>query len=163
MENLGDAVFRFASRGRPDIALQEVDLSQNKNVEIEDLCNALYHMSHLKKMDISYCDGVTFGFVVKLFEEMWTQSLNCEKIKIRSNSNFWNDVKADPDSFDRLLSNMKLLTSENSLKHLEVSFQQEADSEREVMKDLILNWYNVFKENSKIEMNCQNVIMSVLT
>ena len=163
MENLGDAVFRFASRGRPDIALQEVDLSQNKNVEIEDLCNALYHMSHLKKMDISYCDGVTFDFVVKLFEEMWTQSLNCEKIKIRSNSNFWNDVKADPDSFDRLLSNMKLLTSENSLKHLEVSFQQEADSEREVMKDLILNWYNVFKENSKIEMSCQNVIMSVFT
>ena len=161
-ENLGEVIFRFSSRGRPDIALQELDMSQNYNVEIEDICNAFYHMSHLKKLCMSYCDGLTYDTIVKLFEELWTQSSNCQHLKIHSNTDIWSHLKIDPDSFQRLLSNLKYLTSENSLRQLELSFHKESLIEREAMRDMILCWYNVFNDRSKIEMNSRNVIMSVL-
>ena len=162
-ENLGEVIFRFSSRGRPDIALQELDMSQNYNVEIEDICNAFYHMSHLKKLCLSYCDGLTYDIIVKFFEELWTQSSNCQHLKIHSNTDIWSYLKEDPDSFQRLLTNMKYLTSENSLTQLELSFQKESSIEREAIRDIILCWYNVFNDRSKIEMNSRNVIMSVLS
>merc|ERR1719245_2971433 len=119
-------------------------------------------MSNLKKLGLSFCEGVTFEIIVKLFEELWTQSSNCQLVKIYSNSDVWSNIKVEPDSFQRLLSNLKYLTTENSLSRLELSFQKESSVEREAMRDMILSWYSVFNDRSKIEMNSGNVIMSVI-
>ena len=160
-ENLGEVIFRFASQGRPDIALQEMNMGRNENVEIEDVCNALYHMSNLKKLDLSYCDGVTFDFIVKIFEELWTQSSNCEAVRILSYSNIWTKDNIEHESLQRLLSNIKYLASENSLKQLELAFQKGDVDQCEVMKEIVLEWYNVFKGNSKIEISSQKILLSV--
>ena len=158
--NLGDAIFKYASRGRPDIALQDLNMSKNSSVELEDFCNSLYHMSCLKILNASYCDGLNLEFVVRLFEEMWTQSSNCEKVQLNSDLNLWIDASAGDNLTERLLSNIEHLASENCLNSLQLSYHG-SDKETNNLDKLIAAWQEVFKDKSKVDICGTNLRFSV--
>ena len=158
--NLGDAIFKYASRGRPDIALQDLNMSKNSSVELEDFCNSLYHMSCLKILNASYCDGLNLEFVVRLFEEMWTQSSNCEKVQLNSDLNLWMDASAGDNLTERLLSNIEHLASENCLNSLQLSYHG-SDKETNNLDKLIAAWQEVFKDKSKVDICGTNLRFSV--
>ena len=160
--NLGEAIFKYASRGRPDIALQELNIGGNHNVDLEDFCNSLYHMSHLKKLNLSYCGGLSLEFVDKLFEEFWTQSSDVEEIQILSNNNLWNISSCESDILQRIATNIKYLASKNSLRLIEISPQNGVSEDDEFINKIVITWQDIYKEVSKIERNGKKLRFSII-
>ena len=160
-QNLGEVLFKYASRGRPDIALQDLNISNNLSVSLEDFLNSLYHMSHLRKLNLSYCNGLTLYFVANLFEELWNQSSKCEEIQIFDSFNMWSNEGSEVDLVQKVVTNIEYLASSKNLRSLQLSINDTV-TEESCIHTILIAWHRTFNENSNIQISGKKLKLSVI-
>ena len=160
-QNLGEVLFKYASRGRPDIALQDLNISNNLSVSLEDFLNSLYHMSHLRKLNLSYCNGLTLYFVANLFEELWNQSSKCEEIQIFDSFNMWSNEGSEVDLVQKVVTNIEYLASSKNLRTLQLSINDTV-TEESCIHTILIAWHRTFNENSNIQISGKKLKLSVI-